>query len=118
MSKMLFKRAAAAGAAFVALGFAGAMSLPVASAATTQPAISHSVQAHQNPGYWCGHWPWVYWCDYGYEWGHHGWGGWGHHGWGGWGHDNGGGWGHDHGGGWGHDNGGGWGHDNGGGWGH
>ncbi len=38
MSKILFKRTAAAGAAFVALGFGGAIMPAVASAATTHPA--------------------------------------------------------------------------------
>lgn len=80
MSRMLFKRAAATGAAFVALGFAGAVP-SVASASTGHPVASHGVhvaQAHQYPRGWCGHWPYVYWCDYGYH-GHHG-GDFGHHG--------------------------------------
>ena len=43
MSKTLFKRAAATGATFIAIGSAGAMSLPaVTNAATTHPATSQS----------------------------------------------------------------------------
>ena len=57
MSKTLFKRAAATGAAFIAIGAAGVMSLPaVAGAATTQPTVSqstHAVQAHQHPMLQC-----------------------------------------------------------------
>jgi hypothetical protein len=63
MSKTLFKRAAATGAAIIALGFGGAMSLSsAASAATTHPA-AQNVQvsgAHNQWVSWCGHWqqPW------------------------------------------------------------
>jgi hypothetical protein len=41
MSTTLFKRTAATFAAFIAMCSAGALSLPVAGAATTSPAISH-----------------------------------------------------------------------------
>ncbi len=65
MSTTLFKRTAATAAAFVAIGAAGAMSLPVAGAATIDPAVSqsaHAVQAPQHPGFWCGHWHSPHWC--------------------------------------------------------
>jgi hypothetical protein len=59
MSKMLFKRAVATGAAFVALGFGGATSVSSpASAANVHPAAAHTVQvpqAHQSTGWWCRH---------------------------------------------------------------
>ena len=78
MSKMLFRRAAATGAAFVMLGFAAAMSLsPVASAATIRPAASQTVHAPQilrHPGHWC-HRFWHPWCD------DEDWGGGGGNGW-------------------------------------
>ena len=46
MSKMLLKRAAAIGAAFIAIGSAGALSLSsVAGAATIHPAVSQSAHA-------------------------------------------------------------------------
>jgi hypothetical protein len=65
---MLFKRAAATSAAIVALGFGGAMTVStMASAATTQPAAVqsvHAVQVHEHSRDWCGHWPYVYWCDH------------------------------------------------------
>ena len=70
MSTALFKRTAATAAAFVAIGSAGAISLPtVAGAATTHPAASqnaHAAQVQQHPGYWCGHWHMPHWCYPGY----------------------------------------------------
>ena len=64
-----FKRAAVAGAAFIAIGSAAAMNLPVADAATTAPAVSQS--AHHS-GWWC-HW---HYCPHeggGYPWYDHHW---------------------------------------------
>ncbi len=52
MFTTLFKRSAATVAAFIAIGAAGAMSLPVATAATTHQAASQSThvpQSHQQP---------------------------------------------------------------------
>ena len=70
MSKMLFKRTAAASAAFVALGLGSAMMPGVAGAATTHTAVPQSAQA---PEYGCGYcWfhPWAPWCDEGgFGWG-------------------------------------------------
>ena len=68
MSKMLFKRAAATGAAFVALGFGSVMS--VSSAASAAPIHSAAAQtaqvpqAHQSTGLWCGYWPHVWHCPW------------------------------------------------------
>jgi hypothetical protein len=65
MSNNLFKRTAATAAAFVAIGSAGAMTLPsVATAATTHQAASQSVHQvlPQHPGYWCYRWPTWRWC--------------------------------------------------------
>ncbi len=65
-----FKRAAVAGAAFIAIGSAAAMSLPVADAATTAPAVSHSAQ---HSGWWC-RWDHRGYCPHGgggYPWYHH-----------------------------------------------
>ena len=62
MSTTLFKRAAATGAALVAIASAAAMSLPSAGAATSRPPVSPSVnvaQAHKQADYW---------CHYGYRW--------------------------------------------------
>ena len=67
MSKNLFKRTAATGAAIAALGFTAATSLP-ASAATARPA-AQSVQAqHQARDWGCG---WDYYdCGYQQYWWH------------------------------------------------
>ena len=56
MFTTLFKRIAATVAAFVAIGAAGAMSLPGATAATTHQAASqsaHVAQSHQQPAPFC-----------------------------------------------------------------
>ncbi len=68
MSTMLFKRTGAAVIAVIAIGSAGAVSLPgMAAAATTHPIVSHSAklaQARQQPNITCPPWPrWVCWPD-------------------------------------------------------
>jgi hypothetical protein len=69
LSTTLLKRTAATAAAFVAIGTAGAMTPPIAGAATTDPAVSrsaHAAQAPQHLGYWCGRWHSRHWCYPGY----------------------------------------------------
>ncbi len=68
MSKMLFKRTAAASAAFVALGLGSAMMPGVAGAATTHTAAPQSAQARAYGWDDCCYDPCC--CD-------EGWGGWG-----------------------------------------
>jgi|NGEPerStandDraft_6_1074524.scaffolds.fasta_scaffold06482_2 hypothetical protein len=56
MSKTLFKRAAATGAAFIAIGSAGAMTMPAVASAATTPAVSqsaHAAQADMHPMLFC-----------------------------------------------------------------
>ena len=65
MSKMLFKRTAAASAAFVALGLGSAMMPGVAGAATTHTAVAQSAQARAYGCDDCCYDPWC--CDDGFD---------------------------------------------------